>query len=218
MNRKNILIAVALIAAAALAVLFLTARHVGRPSAGGAFARRGQPAVADKSPGQQPPRDVGRPSVGGASSETPSDELTPEMIERLTTATARILRADGSALVLRSVDGEFERVRVEPNEVLTVRLNLRNLDPQQPVLIEADHGGSLNRRLGPLVVQPKTKDEAIEFQYAVGGHRGKYTLIVCQGDRQELLEFRAGPEPPTGQAGPPRSFNPEDMQARRSGT
>ncbi|MBU1693618.1 MAG: hypothetical protein KKC51_06605 [Verrucomicrobia bacterium] len=213
MKMKSILLALALTFVAALGVLFLA-------------VRRGSAPVAGRSPPAPPDSPLAAESVPEPS-ELPdelqtagmlSDELTPELMEALTTAIARIRRGDGSALDLRAVDGEFERVQVEPNEVLTVRLILRNLDASRAVLIEADHGGSINHRLGPLTIQPKTANETFEFQYAIGGHPGKYTLIVSQGSRQELLEFRAGPEPPTGQAGPPRIFNPEVVQARRSQT
>ena len=145
--------------------------------------------------------DVGAEASGG--------ELTPERLEALTTATAQIVRGDGSKLDVRSIDREFERLQVETNEVMNVRLVLKDFDAGRPILVEADHGGSLNRQLGPLVLQPASKDGAIEFQYAIGGHKGRYTLFVSQGDRQELLEFYAGKEPPTGQSGPPRFFNPK---------
>ena len=49
----------------------------------------------------------------------------------------------------------------------------------------------------------------VEFDFAIGGNTGRYTLMVSQGGRQELMEFQAGPEPPTGQVGPSRIFNPD---------
>jgi len=127
-----------------------------------------------------------------------------------TTATAQITRADKSVLEIRALDGEFGRVHVEPNEVLTIRLVLKNFDSGSKVRVDADNGGCLNHRLGPLVIEPKTGDDTVAFQYAVGGHRGKYTLLVMQGSRQELLEFWVGPEPRTGQAGPVRVFHPDN--------
>ena len=145
-------------------------------------------------------------TTGGKAS---ADEPTPEMLESMTTATAQITRGDGSKLDIRSIDHEFGRLMVETNEVLTIRLALRDVDNARGVLLEADNGGSLNRQLGPVALLPLPGDGAIEFQYAIGGHRGKYTLFATQGDRQELLEFIAGQEPPTGQSGPPRYFNPK---------
>lgn len=146
-----------------------------------------------------------------------SDKPIPEMLDSgpadaiaLTTATAQITRRDGTVLDLKTRDSEFARLIVEPNEVLTIRLALRNYDAGRPVRIDADNGGSLNRRLGPLVINPADGSDAIEFQYAAGGHRGKYTVVVTQGDREELLEFRVGPEPLTGQAGSLRIFSPNN--------
>lgn len=138
-----------------------------------------------------------------------SDEMAPADLEPVATATAQIVRGDGSRIEVRSIDREFERLLVETNEVLSIRIALTEVDPRRTVLVEADHGGCLNRSLGPLVLQPTAADGTIEFQYAVGGNKGKYTLFVSQGSRQELMSFYAGREPPTGQSGPPRFFKPE---------
>ena len=145
----------------------------------------------------------------GLGAQAATEAVTPEMIESLTTATAQIVRGDGSKEAIRSVDGEFDRVQVEPNEHLKIRLALRDFDSGRAVLVEADNGGSLNQRVGPLVLPPAAGEDAIEFDYAIGGNTGRYTLMVSQDGRQERLEFRAGPEPPTGQAGPIRIFNPD---------
>jgi hypothetical protein len=133
-----------------------------------------------------------------------------------TTATAQITRGDGATLDLRAIDGEFMRVGVEPKEVLTIRLALVNPADGQPIRIDADNGGSLNRQLGPLTINPQRGQPAVEFRYAIGGHRGKYTLLVTQGDRQELLEFYAGPERAVGRPGPLRTFNADERKAKEA--
>lgn len=136
-------------------------------------------------------------------------EMALAEIEPVATATAQIVRGDGSRVEIRAIDREFDRLMVETNEVLSIRIALNEVDPRRTILVEADHGGSLNRRVGPLALQPSSLDGAIEFQYAVGGNKGKYTLFISQGDRQELMSFYAGREPPTGQSGPVRSFKPD---------
>ncbi|HMP76411.1 MAG TPA: hypothetical protein PKE12_08960 [Kiritimatiellia bacterium] len=134
-------------------------------------------------------------------------EAVAEIDENPITATATITRGDGVTLELHAIDGEFARVGVEVNEVLAIRIHLRGVDSTQPIRLEADHGGSLERRRGPLVLMPNGGD--IAFSYAVGGHSGRYPLMVIQGERQELLEFSVGPEPPVGASGPLRIFNPD---------
>ena len=137
------------------------------------------------------------------------DEVAPVDLEPVATATAQIVRGDGSRIDVRSIDREFERLMVETNEVLSIRVALNDVDPRRTILVEADNGGSLNRRVGPLALQPSVDAGSIEFQYAVGGNKGKYTLFISKGDRQELMSFYAGREPQTGQSGPPRNFKPE---------
>lgn len=145
----------------------------------------------------------------GIGAQAAAEEVTPERLETLTTATAQVVRGDGRQVDVRSIDGEFDRLLVDPNERLKIRVALRGFDVLRPVLVEADNGGSLNQRVGPLVLQPAAGDGAVEFDFAIGGNTGRYTLLVSQDGRQERMEFRAGPEPPTGQSGPPRNFNPE---------
>ena len=88
----------------------------------------------------------------GLGAQAATEAVTPEMIESLTTATAQIVRGDGSKEAIRSVDGEFDRVQVEPNEHLKIRLALRDFDSGRAVLVEADNGekesieNQLNRR------------------------------------------------------------------------
>lgn len=145
------------------------------------------------------------------------EEITPELLDSLTTAEAQIIRGDGSKVDMRSIDGEFDYLLVYPNEHLRIRVALKNGDASAPVLIEADNGGSLNQQVGPLCLPPAAGEGAIEFHYAIGGNSGKYTLFLSQGERQEFMEFWAGPETPLGQAGPPRSFSPVYEQTRRTG-
>lgn len=165
----------------------------------------GQPGAAVSSEAPEEGLDPAKPEVAGVARE----EVTPELIETLTTATAQVVRGDGRQVDVRSIDGEFDRLLVDPNERLKIRVALRGFDVRRPVLVEADNGGSLNQRVGPLVLQPAAGDGAVEFDFAIGGNTGRYTLLVSQDGRQERMEFRAGPEPPTGQGGPSRNFNPE---------
>jgi hypothetical protein len=137
------------------------------------------------------------------------DGVTPELLDSLTTAVAQIIRGDGSKVDMRSIDGEFDYLLVEPNEHLRIRVALKNADDAAPVRIEADNGGSLNRRVGPIVMTPNPGHRSVEFDYSVGGNTGRYTLLISQGRRQERMEFRAGPEPPLGKPGPQRIFNPQ---------
>lgn len=134
-----------------------------------------------------------------------SGEPTPEELDKLTTATGEVVRADGSRVAIRSVDGEFGRLPAEANEPVRVVVKLRGADTSRPVWVEADNGGCLEGRAGSLLVDCDA-DGGIEFSYALGGNTGKYTLMLSQGARQELLEFWVGQETPMGQPGPVRVF------------
>jgi hypothetical protein len=199
MNKTRMAILAAVVAAL-LGLAFGLQRQNG-PEKAGEIAGQGQAGT----PG------LATPAGAAVGAEAATEAVTPEMLESLTTATAQIVRGDGSKEAIRSVDGEFDRVQVEPNEHLKIRLALRGFDSGREVLVEADNGGSLNRRVGPLVLQPAAGEDAIEFDFAIGGNTGRYTLMVSQDGRQERMEFRAGPEPPTGQAGPIRIFNPDPI-------
>lgn len=144
--------------------------------------------------------------------ETPlarEEYLAVESAEPPVTATAHITRADGSTLNLSALDGEFERVAVDANESLQIRLVLRNGDPSEPIRIDADNGGSLNRQVGPLMLFADSARSEINFQYVAGGHPGRYPLAVSQGTRFELLDIYVGPERHIGQPGPARFFRGE---------
>ena len=194
---KTTRIVIIALAIAALLGLAFWAQRQGWPEKAEGRAGKGQDVALDSE----------TPGGANAGAEAATEAVTPEMLESLTTATAQIVRGDGSKEAIRSVDGEFDRVQVEPNEHLKIRLALRGFDSGREVLVEADNGGSLNRRVGPLVLQPAAGEDAIEFDFAIGGNTGRYTLMVSQDGRQERMEFRAGPEPPPGQAGPIRIFN-----------
>ena len=211
MKTKRIGIVV-LIAAANLGLALLAKRQGGGKLVEGASNTQ---AVSTEVSGGVP--DSANPESNEGVAHLPATEPTPEMLESLTTATAQITRGDGSKVDIRSIDHEFDRLLVEPNENLMIRVALRDLDANRPILVEADNGGSLNRKVGPLALLPATGDGAIEFEYSIGGNEGKYTLFLSQGNRQEFIELWAGPEMPVGQAGPPRTFNSEQLQSKGMG-
>jgi hypothetical protein len=155
-----------------------------------------------------PPTEAHLPEEAAAEATAEPDGEPPA------TATAWIVRGDGTRVELKAIDHEFARLDVETNEVLTIRLSLTKGDSARPVLVEADNGGSLERQVGPLVLPPAEDGISREFRYAVGGNKGKYSLCISQGDRQEVLPFYAGQEPRTGVGGPPRSFHPDPPQRR----
>ena len=194
-----------------LALAFLAKRERGQVSAEGQASNQAVSAEASEAA-----PDTIESSGNDAKAKVFSDEWTPERLKALTTATAKITRGDGSTADIRSIDHEFDLLKVDPNENLMIRVALRDLDANRPILVEADNGGSLNRKVGPLVLLPAAGDGAIEFQYSIGGNAGKYTLFLSQGNRQEFLELWAGPEMPVGQAGPPRSFYSEQRQSKRA--
>jgi len=199
MKTKRIVIASIVLVLTAVVVL-LRSRMEGRAPSRPQTALEG---VAPATPSPERPRQS--VALQAAPTEEPEGPIT---------ATAQIVRGDNSVVEAKSLDGEFARILVERNEVLKIRLMLNGFDANRPIRIDADNGGSLNRKLGPLVLQPSGED--IEFQYAIGGHKGRYTLLITQGHRQELLEFRVGPEPPTGKPGPVRVFNPDRVTGGRS--
>ncbi len=172
-----------------------------------------------------PQPDIGESVVPGAGvqgdslpateASLPVDPVAEPGGEPPATATAWIVRGGGTRVELKAVDHEFTRLDVETNEVLTIRLSLAKGDSARPVLVEADNGGSLERQVGPLVLPPAEEGHPREFRYAVGGNKGKYSLCISQGDRQEVLPFYAGQEPRTGVGGPPRSFHPDPPQRRQ---
>lgn len=200
-------IGITILAIAAILALALLARR-----------ERGQGSTEGQAGNQVVCTDASKSASGSTlsngnadTSKVSSAEPTPEMLESMTTATAQITRGDGSKLEIRSIDGEFDRLLVSPNEKLTIRLALKNEDAKQPILLEADNGGILNQGMGRILLEPRDKDGILEFEYIIGGNSGKYTVYASQGHRQELLSFRAGTEPPIGQGGPLRVFKPQDI-------
>ena len=194
MKTKRIVIASIVLVLTAVVVL-LRSRMEGRAPSRPQTALEG---VAPATPSPERPRQS--VALQAAPTEEPEGPIT---------ATAQIVRGDNSVVEAKSLDGEFARILVEPNEVLKVRLAMTGLEPNREVRIDADNGGSLNRKLGPLTLAANGGAQPVEFQYAVGKHRGKYTLFVRQGTRQEFMEFWVGPEPPQGKPGPDRVFNPD---------
>mgnify|MGYP001226964285 CR=1 FL=1 len=143
------------------------------------------------------------------SSETaPNPEQAIEPRENMVTATAIIARADGSRLELSAIDQEFERVTLLPGESIRVQVDIANAEPGKAVTLETGHGGNINGTMGLATVMPR--DGRIEFTFSAGGHRGKYPVFIYQGSRQELMDFRVGPEPPLGKAGPARNYGRSD--------
>lgn len=165
----------------------------------------------EQSGGKEPPvAEATGPAEGFAVAKAPAPtggEPTPEELDKLTTATGEVVRADGSRVAIRSVDGEFGRLTAEANEPVRIAVKLRGADTSRPVWVEADNGGCLEGRAGSLLVDCDAEG-GIEFSYALGGNTGKYTLMLSQGARQELLEFWVGKETPMGQPGPVRVFKP----------
>lgn len=122
-------------------------------------------------------------------------------------ASAVLTRLSGERIELESLDGEFERVLAEPGEMFVVGLRSLTFSRDEPVRIDADHGGSLDRRVGPIDATQIRANGELTFSYSVGGHRGRYTVEISQGPRRELLEFWVGPELPPGEPGPARVFS-----------
>lgn len=206
--KSKIAITVCVLILAALVIHRLRQREAAEPSS---VATAIAPEIEVTATPASDPGD-GAPARRAVSTEA-AVVPAPAEPQDLTTAEAQITRGDGSAVEMRAIDGEFARLQVEPNEILGIRLALRNLDAGRPVQIDADNGGSINRRLGPLVLVPDPASPELAFSYALGPHRGKYTLLVSQGRRQELLEFSVGPDAPLGQPGPIRSFDSETRKA-----
>ncbi len=157
-------------------------------------------------------------TTGGASTHDPVlvdgavAPLLPD--EAPVSARGRILRRDGTKEAVEFIDGECDGLSADFNEPLYIRLHLENVRTGQPVRLEADNGGVLNQTFGTAVVMPDADSGEIGFEYVLGGHSGRYTVYITQGDRQEVLEFRVGPEPPRGEAGPPRFFNPDYVEEK----
>lgn len=161
--------------------------------------------------------DMGESSSWGARAEKaqvasaktePDPEQAIEPRENAVTATAIIARADGSRLELSAVDREFERVTLLPGESIRVQVDLADAESGEAVTLETGHGGNINGTMGLATVMPR--NGRIEFTFSAGGHRGKCPVFIYQGSRQELMDFRVGPEPPLGGAGPARIYGRSD--------
>lgn len=152
----------------------------------------------------EPESDIYKPNhsdIVVTPAETPA---APENIGPVT-ATAIIMREDGTHIELSAIDSEFRRVYAHPNETLMVSVSLKNAHAEQGILVETGHGGNINGGRG--VASLIGREGTIEFKFSAGAHRGKYPVFIYQGNRQEMLDFYVGDEAPAGQAGPARSFN-----------
>lgn len=122
-------------------------------------------------------------------------------------ARAVLRSVSGNSRELEALDGEFARLKVAGGARFRITLRSRRFATGAPVRIEAGHGGSLNRRMGPVVGLEAGAGGEVTFDFAVGEHRGLYTVDVSQGPQRELFEFWVGPEPPLGDPGPRRAFS-----------
>ncbi len=193
---KRMYLILPVVAVAGVAVFFFRHRGSDLPVATGSAEGRAssRPFEGSSSPIAPPPQSVG-------------PQTSPEEREGPVTATAQITRGDGSVIETKSLDGEFVRVQVEPNEVLKLRLVLARFDPNREVRLRADNGGCLIGGCNQLVITPTADNPDIRFQFDVGAFRGKCTVVATQGRRKELLTFWVGADLPVGQPGPHREFN-----------
>lgn len=200
---KNILIILLLLLAVITAVIFLLVRSASPVIQ----AEDDFPIVASEVGGE----------IQTVAGEVPVVELEAPVYAAPVPVTARVrmVRADGSESQIELVDGEYGTIPADFNEPLRIHARLENLHRDQPIRLEADNGGVINRTQGTVAVMPDGETGDVEFEYVLGGHQGRYTVYMTQGHRQEVLEFRIGPEPPRGEAGPPRFFNPPIMEERK---
>lgn len=164
---------------------------------------------ATSSPPAVPPPSASQ-TLATAAGVTPSDQAAASdnaADEGLVTATAALRRQSGETLPLKSVEGLFKQVLLDPVETVQVSLDLEHFDQTKPVRLVANNGGSINRRVGPTVIDPATSGPRAEFTFGVGATRGAYTVEVLQGTRTELFDFWVGPLPPRGDPGPARESN-----------
>lgn len=117
------------------------------------------------------------------------------------------LMSSRESFELLSLDGEFARVVVQPGEVFQVNIQSQRFNGDKPIRIDADNGGTLNREFGPIENLVAGAAGDFSFSFALGEHRGLYTVEASQGDQRELFEFWVGMEPPSGSPGPSRVFS-----------
>ena len=162
------------------------------------------------------------PSTAPSGATTPNSALTAEPAvtpraeiaaeyEGPVTATAALKRKSGETLPIKSIDGLFKQVLLDPTETIQIGLDLDHFDQSKPIRLVANNGGSINRRVGPTIIDPATAGSRVDFTFGVGATRGAYTVEALQGTRTELFDFWVGPLPPRGEAGPPRIFTGESQ-------
>lgn len=201
MKKRNIIVAVLLIGIITLIFLNRNRRseEVNQVQGQELPASRENSTVTKET--VKPPHQSSDSDVGAI----PKDAQVESEQQGPVTATAQIIRENGAALDLTAIDNEFGRVHVNPNETMTITVQLQNAQNEQGLVIEAGHGGNINGGRGAVAVN--ANNGVIKFQFTAGGHRGKYPVMIYQGNRQELLDFYVGDDSPTGQAGPMRTFN-----------
>lgn len=149
---------------------------------------------------------------GNGSTETIAPQTTSDFAkpaqdedEGPVTATAVVSREKGEKINLKSVDGLFKQVILSPAESIQIDLDLSRFDQSRQIRLIANNGGSINRKIGPTVVDPSGETHTT-FTFGVGATTGAYTVEIMQGTRTEMLDFWVGPLPPRGEAGPNRTF------------
>lgn len=106
--------------------------------------------------------------------------------------------------LVESINGEFQRIYVEPLSTIEVRVIRSRFDLKSPIILEANNGGRLNNNIS---AWQKTKfKNDISFSFDVGETEGLYTVELSQDNDRELFEFWVGGERPIGKPGPKRSF------------
>ena len=113
---------------------------------------------------------------------------------------------------MKSVDGLFKQVLLKRTEVIDIVLDLSRFASDKPIRLVANNGGSINRRVGPTIVDPAKVGGVVDFTFGLGATRGAYTVEVLQGTRTELFDFWVGDLLPRGEAGPIRSFSGDATQ------
>lgn len=101
---------------------------------------------------------------------------------------------------------EVERLCLAPKDKVVIRFKFEKARGSVSARVSAEDGGVINGKKGSVFI-PSLGTPEIEF--AVGGHRGRYTLRVEQGDQLQIIEFWVGEEIPQGQAGPKLTFKGE---------
>lgn len=108
-------------------------------------------------------------------------------------------------------DHADQRIQLNPNETVEVRLDRREVDPSRPLTIRADDGGVIDGRNLQSEVLFAAGAIPQSFTFTLGKDRGLYVVSIIQGDYIERLEFWAGAPLPKGAAGPQRNITPPEV-------